>query len=147
MWSCLPSAGCCLLSLRGLCCCWGGVRGCLCSGSQMWPWQQSRNGFSGTAACSVRVSCCPSSSEVVAVCVGMGSASVAIVTRVDSSRVVVGMQWIRKKCPFHKLWEEEWVAIQSLVAISCCILSFCRKTSADPEEHLFDPECQTCFTL
>lgn len=53
------------------------------------------------------LSVCPAAPAAVSVGVcghgsSVGSPSVAIVPCGDSSRVVVGMQWIRKKCPFHK---------------------------------------------
>lgn len=147
MGSCLPSAGCWLLS-SCLCCC----RGDACvQGAGADP------GGRVARICLAQLpvlSVCPAALAVVGlyVCVcghgsSVGSASAAVVPHEDLSRVVVGMQWIRKKCPYHKLWDKEWVAIQSLVPISCCILSFCRRTSAGPGEWSFDPECQTCFKL
>lgn len=51
------------------------------------------------------------------------AASAAIMPHVDSSRVVLGVQWARKKFPFCNLREKEWVGIRSLVSISCVCVS------------------------
>lgn len=104
--------------------CWGYM---YLRSSQL-PWQESCWVLPGVASCVGSLSCCLSDSVVVTWCRhvnSVGSALAAIMPLVDTSGVVLDMLWARKKFRFHKLGEKEWVGVQSLVQISCCMLAFC----------------------
>lgn len=105
---------------------WEALWRCSCSGSWGLPWQKGQLCFVWLwSLCWLSIPL----PQLWCSCKWVASTwatSAAIMPHVDTCRVVLGVQWARRKFPFCHLWEKEWVGIWNLVSISC-VFSFCRR--------------------
>lgn len=99
----------------------------------------------------VHPSCCPSGSAVVSGhrhVSSIGSASAAIMPQVDSSgvcfRCAMGKE---KNSNFINFERSNGLGFRAWSQLAVCMLSFCTKKTSDPEDRLFDRECQRDLEL